>query len=50
MRKKLLKWLISILLPGFHLSKNPVGGGRKKIENPLDNVIQTAQGLAGDSP
>lgn len=30
MRKRFLRWLISVLLPGYHLSRNPVGSGRKK--------------------
>lgn len=30
MRKKFLKWLIKLLLPHYHLARNPVGSGRKK--------------------
>ncbi len=28
MRKRFLKWLIKVLLPGYHLAKN--GSGRRK--------------------
>ena len=38
MRKKFIKWLIHILLPGFHLSKNPVGSGRKKKVEAKDEL------------
>ena len=34
MRKKFLKYLISVLLPGYHLAKN--GSGRKKKEEVQD--------------
>lgn len=53
MRKKILKWLIGKFpkgevekelrkqikkeFPGFHLSKNPIGSGRKKKEEVKDD-------------
>ena len=34
MRKRFIKWLIKVLMPGYHLSKN--GSGRKKKEKPIE--------------
>ena len=36
MKEKLIRWLIAKLLPGHHLSKNPV---RKKRENKMESKI-----------
>ena len=36
MKEKLIRWLIAKLLPGHHLSKNPVRKQRKENENGVD--------------
>ncbi len=46
MREKLLRFLIKIILPSYHLARTGKGTGRRK--KPLDPVIDPNSGAKGD--
>ena len=51
-----LKWQIRLLLKQYHLSKNPIGGGRRKKEKPIEadykafDVNTIAEEMGHESP
>jgi len=45
MRKKFIKWLIKLLLPHYHLARNPIGSGRKR--KAIKNISEEFEKITG---